>query len=56
MNAIIILAILFIALIIIIPLLEKSNWRMPEESQAKLSKWIWPMIGILLIVQLIMLI
>lgn len=53
MTAIIILAILFIALIVIVPLIEKSNLRVPEKTQAKISRWIWPLLGILLVAQLL---
>lgn len=54
MTAIMILAVLFIALIIIIPLIEKSNMRVSPETQSKMAKWLWPLLLILLVSQLIM--
>ncbi|GBL03378.1 hypothetical protein [Glaciecola sp. KUL10] len=54
MTAIMILAVLFIALIVIVPLIEKSNMRVSPETQAKMGKWIWPLLVILLVSQLIM--
>ncbi|MDF2177040.1 hypothetical protein P2G88_02085 [Aliiglaciecola sp. CAU 1673] len=53
MTVIYILAILFIALIIIIPLLERSKLRMSDEQVGRYSRWIWPLVMILLIAQLI---
>lgn len=49
-----ILAVLFIALIIIVPMIEKSSMRISPETQAKLTKWILPAIVIVLVVQLFM--
>ena len=54
MTVLYILAILFLALFIVIPLIEKSNLRMSEETTAKFSRWIWPLVMILIIVQLLM--
>ncbi|WP_169726030.1 hypothetical protein [Aestuariibacter salexigens] len=56
MTVIYILAILFLALFIVIPLIEKSNLRMSDETTAKFSRWIWPLVMILIVVQLIMLV
>jgi|TARA_B100001123_G_scaffold424941_1_gene537150 hypothetical protein len=53
MTVIIVIGILFLALAIVIPLLEKSNWRMSSEEQSKLSRWIWPLLMLLLLAQLI---
>lgn len=53
MTVLYIIGILFLALVIVIPLLEKSNWRMSGKDMAKLSKWFWPLLMILLIAQLI---
>jgi hypothetical protein len=49
-----ILAILFVALIVIIPMLEKSSVRISPQTQAKFMKWAIPLIVILLLVQLFM--
>lgn len=53
MEVLILLAVLFAALFIIIPLIERSNLRISSDDAAKWAKWIWPLIGILLIVQLL---
>ncbi len=50
MNVFIILGVLFLALIILIPLLEKSNMRVSEETTAKISKWVWPLMGVILVI------
>lgn len=48
MTVFIILGVLFLALVIIIPLVEKSNVRMSDETTAKISRWIWPLMIILI--------
>jgi len=48
MNVFIILGVLFLALVILIPLLEKSNAKMSDETTAKISKWIWPLMIVLI--------
>ena len=53
MNLLIILGALFIALIVIIPLLEKSNMRMSNEQMSKISRWFLPLILIIAIAGLI---
>lgn len=55
MTLLIILAVLFATLFLVIPLIEKSKVRISDEETAKISRWIWPLIMILLITQLIML-
>ena len=54
MEVLILLGVLFLALIIIVPLIERSKMRIGNETAGKLSRWIWPLIMISLIVQLIM--
>ncbi|MDT0593991.1 hypothetical protein [Glaciecola petra] len=49
MNVLIILGVLFIALIVIIPMIEKSNMRMSDESASKIQRWILPLILIALL-------
>ena len=49
-----ILAVLFIALIIIIPMIEKSSIRISQETQAKFAKWVIPLVVIILVIQLFM--
>lgn len=53
MEVLILLAVLFGALFIIIPLIERSKMRISQEDTAKWSKWIWPLMGVLLIAQLL---
>ncbi|GFD91168.1 hypothetical protein LHL20_10480 [Alteromonas sp. McT4-15] len=56
MEVLILLAVLFGALAIVIPLIERSKMRVSNEDAAKWAKWIWPLMGILLIAQLLRLI
>lgn len=49
MTVLIILGVLFIALFVTIPLIEKSNMRVSDESAAKISRWIWPLMAVALI-------
>ncbi|GFD69516.1 hypothetical protein [Alteromonas sp. KUL106] len=53
MEVLILLAVLFGALALIVPLIERSKMRISNEDAAKWAKWIWPLMGILLIVQLL---
>ncbi|NVK56468.1 MAG: hypothetical protein HWE26_12700 [Alteromonadaceae bacterium] len=53
MTMLIIIGVLFLALVIVVPLLEKSNWRMSGKDMGKLSRWFWPLLMILLVAQLI---
>lgn len=54
MNVFVILGVLFLALIIIIPLVEKSGMRVSPEASAKISRFIWPLLILALVIQLIM--
>ena len=56
MEVLILLSVLFGALAIVIPLIERSKMRVSNEDAAKWAKWIWPLMGILLIAQLLRLI
>ncbi|MGQ8365645.1 hypothetical protein [Glaciecola sp. 1036] len=53
MNLFVILGVLFLALIIMVPLIDKSGVRMSNESLAKLSKWFMPLVFILIIAAMI---
>jgi hypothetical protein len=53
MEVLILLAVLFGALVIVVPLLERSKMRISNEDTAKWAKWIWPLMGLLLVAQLI---
>lgn len=54
MTVLIIIAILFIALVVIVPLIERSNFRMSGEQMGKLGRWILPLLVIMMIIQLVM--
>jgi len=56
MEVIIILGVLLVALLIIVPLIERSKMRISSETAGKLSRWIWPLIMVSLVIQLIMMI
>lgn len=53
MEVLILLAVLFGALALIIPLIERSKMRISNQDAAKWAKWIWPLMGILLVAQLL---
>ncbi|WP_340678725.1 hypothetical protein [Paraglaciecola sp.] len=53
MAVIIILAVLLVALLIVVPLLEKSNFKMSEDSLSKWGRWVLPLAIILALVQLV---
>ena len=54
MTVFIILGVLFIALVIIVPLIERSKFRMSSEQMGKLGRWILPLLVIMLVIQLVM--
>ena len=54
MTVLIILAVLFIALVVIVPLIERSNFRMSNEQMGKMVRWILPLLVIMVIIQLVM--
>lgn len=53
MNIFVILICLVVALVVLVPLLEKYQSKMGFESATKYSKYIWPLVMISLVVQLI---
>ncbi|MBB1294813.1 hypothetical protein H5154_00250 [Pseudoalteromonas sp. SR44-5] len=53
MNIFVILISLFVALIILVPLLEKYQSKMGLDGATKYAKYIWPLVMISLVVQLI---
>ncbi|MBT0588100.1 hypothetical protein [Alteromonas oceanisediminis] len=53
MTLLIIIAVLFATLFIVIPLIERSKMRISGEDAAKISRWIWPLMIILVVAQLI---
>ena len=54
MNVLILLGLLFVALVIIVPLIEKSNMRMSEQQMSKWGRWILPLVILVLVIQFIM--
>ncbi|GAB2702668.1 hypothetical protein Q4574_15200 [Aliiglaciecola sp. 3_MG-2023] len=54
MTVLIILGVLFASLLIVIPLLERSNFRLSAEQMSKMSRWILPLLVIMVVIQLIM--
>ena len=54
MTIIYILGILFITLFVVVKLVENSKMRISDEDTNKISRWILPLVGVALIVQLIM--
>ncbi|MEJ2756000.1 MAG: hypothetical protein P8104_09275 [Gammaproteobacteria bacterium] len=47
-----IVVILFVALIIIVPLIEKYGPRISEEDRVRYMRWLLPLMGLLLLIQL----
>lgn len=54
MNVLILLGVLFLALIIIVPLVEKSGLRVSSETSSKLARIILPLVAIMIIIQIFM--
>lgn len=54
MNLLLILGILFVALIVVIPLLERFAKPQDDEKISSMSRWILPLIGLLAVMQLVM--
>jgi hypothetical protein len=53
MNLLVILSVLLIALFILIPLLERSTFKVNKEVTAKISRWIIPALILIAVVQLL---
>jgi H+/Cl- antiporter ClcA len=53
MDLLLILGILAIALLIIIPILEKHGRAYTQEETKKLSRWIMPLVALLLVIQIL---
>lgn len=53
MKVVIIIGLLIIALLIIVPLLERYQHQLGLHKATKLSKYIWPLVGVMLVVQLL---
>lgn len=55
MTILLIITILFAALFIVVPLIERSKMRVSDEDVGKIARWVWPLMIILLLIQLVML-
>ena len=53
MEVLILLAVLFGALALIVPLIERSKMRISNEDAAKWARWIWPLMIILIVALLL---
>lgn len=53
MTVFIILGLLFLALFVVVPLVEKHGKRHTPEELNKITRWIWPLVGIMLVLQLL---
>ena len=53
MAVLIILGVLVIALVVVLPLIERFGPHYNQAQQAKISRFIWPMVFVLLVAQLI---
>lgn len=49
-----ILGVLFLALIILLPLMERFAKPMKDEEVSKFSRWVLPLVALLLVAQLVM--
>ncbi|GAB2189739.1 hypothetical protein MAH1_13470 [Sessilibacter sp. MAH1] len=54
MNLLLILGILFIALFILIPVLERYGKSYSPEEVSKISRWAMPLVALLIIVQILL--
>lgn len=54
MTVLYILGILFIALVVIVPLIERSKFQMSGEKMGKFGRWILPLLVISIVIQIIM--
>ncbi|MBR9909520.1 MAG: hypothetical protein GYB33_04095 [Gammaproteobacteria bacterium] len=52
-NLMVILLILFVALLVVVPLLERFASKTSAESAPRLGRWILPLVMVLLILQLL---
>ena len=52
-NLLLILGVLFLALVIILPLVEKFGPKQTDKEVSKMSRYIFPLVGILMIIQTI---
>lgn len=52
MTVLIIIAVLFVSLIVAVPLIERSNFRLSSEQMGKYGRWILPLLIIMGIIQL----
>lgn len=53
MTVVYILGILALALVVLLPLLERINLRHPARQRNAYRRWLWPLMMILLLLQLL---
>ncbi len=53
MKLLLILVVLLIALVVLVPILEQNAKAMSDETTAKLRKWIYPLMLVLIVANLI---
>lgn len=54
MTAFILIVVLIITLVILVPLLERSKFRMSDTQVSKFSRWILPLCAVALVINIIM--
>ncbi|MCF2950087.1 hypothetical protein L0668_18355 [Paraglaciecola aquimarina] len=54
MTVLIILGVLFISLVVIVPLIERSNFQLSNEQMSKYGRLILPLLVVAIIIQIIM--
>lgn len=54
MTVLIIIGLLFVALVVLVPLIERSNFNLSNEQMGKMSRWILPLLIVSILIQIIM--
>ncbi|WP_199271618.1 hypothetical protein [Paraglaciecola sp. L3A3] len=54
MTVLLILGVLFIALVVLVPLIERANFNLSNQQMSKFGRWILPLLVISVVIQLIM--
>jgi hypothetical protein len=53
MTVVIILGVLLVALVVVVPLLERSSFRMSDTQMNKIGRWVLPLVIVLALIQLV---
>ena len=53
MTVVIILGVLLVALLVVVPLLERSRFRMSDTQMNKIGRWVLPLVIVLALIQLV---